>query len=90
MDKILNFIPFFLVTGSGNPRPNIPRIIEALIIAAIAGAVSGYISVAKLETKIDFICVDNVRQEHRIDETLNRLERLAEVVNEHKGRLERK
>lgn len=106
MDRILQFIPFLLFarnTEDGNGcktspiKLNTQRIIEGVIIAAIAGAVSGYVSVAKLEVKVDGLksevkaveqrmCDENKRQETRIDDTLNRVERLSNILLKEKIR----
>jgi hypothetical protein len=100
MDKLLHLVPFLLFLKGPNGLPNgrntplrfnTQRIIEAVIIAVIAGAFSGYISVAKLEVKVEGhvrevqaiekrLCDDNARQEKRIDDNLMRLERMTDVL----------
>lgn len=47
-----DLIPFMLMIGD-KPHINMPRIIEAVVIAVIVGAFAGYISLGKLEVKFD-------------------------------------
>ena len=54
MDKLLVGIPF-VASINGRPALNYTRIIEALIIAVVAGGLSGYIAVQKLELRMDMI-----------------------------------
>lgn len=78
----IGLVPFFLKTGE-DPKLNFSRIVEAVIIAIIAGALSGYISVAKLEVRVENLCAENSRQEKRIDDNLSRLEKLSDSLTDH-------
>lgn len=56
IDRIMEYIPFLAVTSGGRvPHLNFSRIIEAVIIAIVAGALSAYITVQKIEIKLDYI-----------------------------------
>ena len=52
---ILGMFPFLLSTGNNGIKLNGARILEGILIAAIAGLFSGYISVQRLEVKIDAV-----------------------------------
>jgi len=60
-------IPFMLTTGNGNKMVNWTRIFEALLIAGITALVASYITVAKLEVKIDYAKEDRARIEKRVE-----------------------
>ena len=55
--EFLGAFPFLLVGADGGLqiKMNWARIIEAIIIACLAGALSGYISVEKVSVKVDEI-----------------------------------
>lgn len=92
MDRLLQFIPFLLTVpksngGSGQPKLNVTRIIEAVVIAAVGGLMAGYVSMAKMEVKVDQIqadlkgiesrmCSDQTRQEKRIDDVANKVDKM--------------
>lgn len=44
-----------------------PRVLEAILIALIAGALSGYISVSKMEVKIEYLEKQVCKIEQRLD-----------------------
>ena len=56
IDRILDYIPFLAMTQTGKgPHLNFSRIIEAVVIAIIAGTLSAYITVQKIELKLSYI-----------------------------------
>ena len=68
--KILASIPF-LIMSEGNPQLNVTRIIEALIIAAVAGTLSAYVTMKEIDTKVLSLTamvekIDSRICEHRI------------------------
>jgi len=54
IDRILEYIPFFAMT-TGRPHLNFSRIVEAVIIAIVAGGLSAYITVQKIELKLTYL-----------------------------------
>ena len=54
MEKLLSFIPF-LITKENKTNFNYLRLLEAAIIAVVAGILSGYTTVAKLEVRLNKI-----------------------------------
>lgn len=49
--KMLDYVPFLCIVN-GKVNINTARIVEALIIAVVGGAFAAYITVAKLEVRI--------------------------------------
>lgn len=54
IERIIDYIPFMAMT-TGRTHLNVSRIVEAVIIAIIAGGLSAYITVQKIETKLAYI-----------------------------------
>lgn len=71
--------PFMLIS-KGQYMPNWTRIIEALFIAGITSMVTAYITLAKLEVKIDYAKEDRARIERRVDKVEECLIRLMEKI----------
>ena len=56
MDRIIEYIPFLAMTQTGGrPQLNFSRIVEAVIIAIVAGGLSAYITVQKIELKLTYL-----------------------------------
>lgn len=56
IDKVIDYIPFLAVTSGGRvPHLNFSRIVEAVIIAIVAGGLSAYITVQKIEIQLNYI-----------------------------------
>ena len=54
--QLVDFLPFvFGVTNCSASRLNIQRIVEALVIAAFTAAGSAYMTVARVEERINYI-----------------------------------
>lgn len=51
-DKFLDYIPFLMMVDRRH-KINSTRILEAIIIAIIGGAVAGYISFSKMEVRFE-------------------------------------
>ena len=71
LKKILAVIPFLTVSPDGVPHMNITRIVEALIIAAVAGTLSAYVTMREIDTKVVGLMnmvekIDGRIYEHRI------------------------
>ena len=55
IDRIMEYIPFLAMTQPGGRlRLNFSRIVEAVIIAIVAGGLSAYITVQKIELKLTY------------------------------------
>jgi len=65
MKNYLQYIPF-LVTIEGHVKLNGARIMEGIIIAAIAGLMSGYISVNELRVEIMALKTQFIQMETQI------------------------
>lgn len=52
LDKIESFVPF-LLSVNGKTSINIDRVIEAIIIGVLAGFIGAYITVAKMEVRME-------------------------------------
>ena len=53
IDRFIEYIPFLAMTQTGGrPHLNFSRIVEAVIIAIVAGGLSAYITVQKIELKL--------------------------------------
>lgn len=63
-----NFIPFTLAEGQAQPKMNIQRIIEALLIAAITAGVAMYASMQVLDTRLQNMQNDVQRLEQSVKE----------------------
>lgn len=50
---LLSTIPFVFLGTEDRPKLSMARIVEACIVAVIAGAIAGYISVVQMEVKMD-------------------------------------
>ena len=56
IDRIMEYIPFLAMTQPGGRlRLNFSRIVEAVIIAIVAGGLSAYITVQKIELKLTYL-----------------------------------
>ena len=69
-------LPFFLgVTAKGAPKLNIPRIIEAIIIAAIVAGVTMYGQSAVLATKIESLqtAIDDIKENQKENQRVMRI-----------------
>lgn len=53
-DRIIDSVPF-LAMSTGKAHLNVGRIIEAVLIAVIAGGLSAYITVQKIELKLQYL-----------------------------------
>lgn len=65
-DKLLSFIPF-IMSVNGEYKINMTRIIEAVIISVLGGAVAGYITMVKMEVKMADLKEDVRRLEAKVD-----------------------
>ena len=70
LKKLLAAIPFMTLV-EGAPQLNVTRIIEALIIAAVAGTLSAYVTMKEIDTKVVSLTsmvekIDSRIYEHRI------------------------
>jgi len=83
----LSVLPFVLMTADGTVKLNGARIMEGVIIAAIAGLLSGYVAVKELGVKIFSI----ESQVSALDTKINKLDdRLYEYVTDTNKRIENK
>lgn len=55
MQRFLEYMPFLMTIGGKNPHLNFSRIVEAVIIAIVAGGLSAYITVQKIELKLSYL-----------------------------------
>ena len=56
IDRFIDYIPFLAMTRpEGRPQLNFSRIVEAVIIAIVAGGLSAYITVQKIELKLTYL-----------------------------------
>ena len=56
IDRFIDYIPFLAMTQPGGRlRLNVSRIVEAVIIAIVAGGLSAYITVQKIELKLTYL-----------------------------------
>jgi len=69
----LAMVPFLARTNDGKASINSGRVIEAVIIAVIAGAFSGYIAIAKVEVQVGHI-------NKQVDRIQTKLDKLMEDV----------
>lgn len=72
---LLSSVPFLMTTcedGKPQLKANIPRIIEALVIAVVSGALSGYISLQKIEVKVDLLLKQVDKVETRLDDHISK------------------
>lgn len=54
LKKILLMLPFFaLVEGDKEPKLNMARVVEAIIIATVAGLLSAYITMREIGIKVE-------------------------------------
>jgi len=60
----VNHLPFLMVNTDNKIKLNSNRIIEAIIIAIIAGLFSGYVSVQKMDIRL-------ISLEHKVDKMFN-------------------
>jgi hypothetical protein len=70
--EILSYFPFVL-SVNGNVRLNGARIIEGIIIAALAGLLSGYVAVSELKVEMIYIKDQMKLLETQVDKLDNRL-----------------
>ena len=56
LSDYLGYIPFIgMVAGDKNNNPFVTRIVEAVIIAMLAGYVSGKVTLAQIEVRLDSV-----------------------------------
>jgi len=56
IDRFIDYIPFLAMTQPRErPHLNFSRIVEAVIIAIVAGGLSAYITVQKIELKLTYL-----------------------------------
>ena len=56
IDRFIDYIPFVAMTQrGGSAHLNFSRIVEAVIIAIVAGGLSAYITVQKIELKLTYL-----------------------------------
>jgi len=60
----VSHLPFLMVNTDNKIKLNSNRIIEAIIIAVIAGLFSGYVSVQKMDIRL-------ISLEHKVDKMFN-------------------
>lgn len=53
INQVIQYTPFLTMTTGGKPTLNFSRVIEALIIGAVVGLVASYMTVQRLEVKMD-------------------------------------
>lgn len=80
MEKWLGMMPFMLTMGQPQPKLNLPRLIEAIIIAVLTGVAASYVTVARLDERLSATQQHVQRLEQRVDKNLDRIERLSEVI----------
>lgn len=73
MHKYLSFVPFLMMVNGG-PKLSGARIVEAVIIAIIAGGFAGFVSFKQLEVKVDNIKYQNESAIHRVESSLSKLD----------------
>lgn len=77
LDSLLFITPFILTINNGSGKKlikfNFQRIIEALIIAIIAGIFSAYITVREIKLKVEFIEKEITTVNKRVDKLDERL-----------------
>ena len=64
-----NWIPFTLSEGQAQPKMNIQRLIEALLIAAITGGIAMFATVQVLDTRLQ----NMQRDMQRLEQSVNRI-----------------
>ena len=69
-DSLLNLIPFVLTTQN-KVHMNWSRVLEAIIIAIIGGAMAGYISVKELTVKFEMLTNQTTSIEKRVERIEN-------------------
>lgn len=67
-DSIQKFIPFVCAAGAQQPHWNIQRIIEAVIIAAIAGGMSTWATQQVLTERINTLQTSVSKVEAQVDQ----------------------
>ena len=61
---IISHLPFLIISSDNKIKLNSNRIIEAIIIAVIAGVFSGYVSVKNMDIRL-------VSLEHKVEKMFN-------------------
>ena len=69
-DSLLNLIPFVLTTQN-KVHMNWSRVLEAIIIAIIGGAMAGYISIKELTVKFEMLTNQTTSIEKRVERIEN-------------------
>ena len=69
-DSLLNLIPFVLTTQN-KVHMNWSRVLEAIVIAIIGGAMAGYISVKELTVKFEMLTSQTTSIEKRVERIEN-------------------
>ena len=69
-DSLLNLIPFVLTTQN-KVHMNWSRVLEAIVIAIIGGAMAGYISVKELTVKFEMLTNQTTSIEKRVERIEN-------------------
>ena len=78
---ILSCLPFMATVG-GKAQLNTSRIIEGLIIAAVAGAVAGYISVKELRVEVQSLKNSVTKIERTQEKLSDKMDRAQEKLFE--------
>lgn len=73
MVKMIEYIPFFLGVAGGGPKMNLPRIFEAVLIAAVTAGVTGFVTLKVVEQKALWIEARVDKIEIKIDKLVNDL-----------------
>jgi hypothetical protein len=55
LKTMLDAVPFLLTTQNGGHKFNITRLLEAAIIAVVTAVVVSYVSVEKINMRLDYI-----------------------------------
>ena len=67
-------VPFLITKTGGSPQLNFARIMEAVIIGIIASIAASYISVARIEVKLEFM-------QNQIEKNYANIEKNRDVLN---------
>ena len=72
IEHLFTIVPFFLIVGN-KPTINFQRIVEAILIAALAGLFGSYLSVKQMEIK-------NVYTEKQINRLVVRMDKIEALL----------
>ena len=71
--RILEYIPFLIGATGGGSKMNVPRVAEALLIAGITAAATGFVTIKVVEQKAVSIEARVDKIEIKIDKLVNDL-----------------